>query len=237
MDLFGNDPNVTVEQRFALVLQERVDALTDEINLLRLQVNSLGGNIQLPTNVICKDIARSSAAAFIKATVTSSNHVKNFIDALDAHERVASYGYFAHPSNRLFEGGDPENGVEDDDENAVTIQALVLFDRTTVAALLGSLACDSNIKRLEIGAVPGAWVGLINHNNKCFTWYLYHIVAGQCGKSVSSYWGQGVKWWEKGKTSVGVSFSANTPGCECFDDIAEGIEDVPVWPVMPAGNE
>lgn len=235
-DLFGEDPRVTAEQRFLLVLQERVDALTDEVTALRTSRQQVIDE-PLPANVICRDVSRSSAAAFVKATLRGGEqNVQKFLDALDSHERVSSYGYFAHPSSRLFIGEDPENEAEDDDAEAVTVQALVLFDRTTVASVLGAhiareMSQDiESLKRLEIGVVPGAWVGSINNNHMNFEWYMYHIVAGQCGQSVSRVCREDVEWFEKGRKLIDVLFMTNISGQ--FDAL-ELSEDIEVWPAMP----
>lgn len=252
MELFeGSD--VPIEARFLLMLQERLDQLSDKVVHLQRTVTEMAKALPPPSQDVpkyrhklhCADVAKQAGAAFLRVTLSSAAHVSQLIRVVDAADDVGGYGYFEAPSRTVYEGGDFRDASRDEYEGAEsqTVQMLVLFDRTVFPARLGHTICDAlgeRVARVALAALPGAAVGAgpTHTGDFLFEWYLYHIVAGQDMKAADSITETYLTWYWAGRERVHCLFMGNTPGLDGFRELCDKLENIgghpgsTVWPLV-----
>ena len=246
MDLF--DPaSLTAEQRFMLAMQERLDALTDQVNGLAAEVRGLRSDVSKvrgppdgDPRLVCRDLGRQAAAAFVRVELTAAGSVESLTRCLQETAEVHDYGHFASavtPAGFCY-------GVVDRLQPTTTqiVQAVVGFGRTMAVGNLGAAVLDrmprGSVAAVHVCAISNACVGARSDDDPLYSWYFVHIGAGQLGTAVDALMDGDVQWWYRGEGVRPRILMANIPGLETVDDLlarAEAAHGVPgdlVWPLL-----
>ena len=137
--------NATAQEKFMIMLLERVDALTDEVNQLRTHI--------LPKSedrLTCPDIGCIASAVFIRArvaneqvsntiaaTLRDTNYVKEFV-----YDISLTKHFTIDPDEEL----DTDSDIEDEPNGNYTFQALVVcFKHSILASRIGIDLCNKAI--------------------------------------------------------------------------------------------
>ena len=232
MELFTD---ATAEQRFALMLQERVDSLSDEVERLKSIITNMSMSTApdlppavRPARLRCPDMGCRAACAFVRASLVDAERAAKFVKSLERMERLRSFGEFTKATATL------DYGDHDAHPDAMTVQALVLFDRTCNVGAVGAALCDANppedMDRLEMYPVVDVVLNSQDlYDNTTFEWYMCHIAAGQKGRSVDSVVEVDVDWYKKGAGATMWMFMGNIPGLQSYDDLYQSLEARGAW--------
>jgi hypothetical protein len=232
LDMF--EGTLTPEQRFALVQQERIDALCDELAALRRAVEKSTPPETLPPGLLCRDKAAASAAAFVRVRTVEDAAVDSVVEALRAAEHVASFCYFVDKDAADADG---------------PVHALVRFEQTVVVSHLGvALAGVSGVCGVWVHAVPSARVGSWPLVSSLFQWYAYHICHGQerpalriptsNGRMLRWCGASGRKWCNRllnpVAASVNTDYGPLAPGSEAWGDwdLGRAFPNDRTWPEL-----
>lgn len=217
MDLF--EDAMTSEQRFMIMLQERLDALTDEVTRLTNMVASLQPIGQRPRNLRCADMGCSAACVFVRARVVDEEAATKFIKSLEVSERVASFGQFTRATRSLDYG--PDDAASDEK----TVQSLVLLDRTFIIGAFGASLCNADgVRCVEVFPVGDVVLSEDSqYTDTLFEYYMYHIAAGLSGKPLDHVLDMDVPWFYKDKGWLTWMLMGNITGCSDFDDLCSSL--------------
>ena len=98
-------PNATPEQKFILMLQERVDSLTDELNKFRKHFPS---QEEIPNNVYIKDHNIACNKLFIIIHLDNKESCQKIIDFIQNYEYFDTCKYDLRETSLLFR----DNGID-----------------------------------------------------------------------------------------------------------------------------
>ena len=173
--------DATAQEKFMLMLLERVDALTDEVNQLRTCICPKADD-----RLTCPDIGCIAIAAFLRARVAneqiSNTIVDTLRDTLHIKEFVCDNGPTKHFTMDPDEDIDPDLDIEDKPCGDYTIQALVCFKHSVMASRIGVELCNKIPKEqmcsIELQPIYD-YSGGFNMDTGLFKYYYYHIVASK----------------------------------------------------------
>jgi hypothetical protein len=174
MDLFET-AELTPEQRFLLMLQERVDALSDEVHELRKQLldTTPPTKASCPANMECADPGRRSSTAFVRVRCRDEAAVERALDAMKrGYARVESFVFVTRPSSALIFDKYHTAGTP----SSQTLQALVTFDSAEALPSRLGIGLSAHCDRVEVCALlpEQPWSALL------YDWYMWHLAAVQC---------------------------------------------------------
>jgi hypothetical protein len=214
-------PTASSQERFMLMLLERVDKLTDDLEHLRQRVN--GNLLSIPdikhddNRLVCNDIGCIGFAAFIRARLAGEDVVREFVDVLRDINGVNAFVYDSGLTTDYTENLDARDKYEipDMQYGAYTIQALVCFTYSIVTSHICFELCKrfprEKMCKIELqpiydikNGVPyytiyGITNGIPNYiTEEClFKYYYYNIAAAIHGVTPALLTEGELEWIQK----------------------------------------
>ena len=117
-------PNASAQDKFIIMLQERLDKLSDELQESRMNnPMNIHPNTKTCTNLICSDIGCIASATFIKiSNIQKEEFISQIIDIVNKYQYLEAFTY--HSSDFI-------------------LQLLVCFKHSIVASRIGVEICKT----------------------------------------------------------------------------------------------
>ena len=221
-------PNATAQEKFMLMLLERVDALTDEVNQLRA--------FALPKSedrLTCPDIGCIASAAFIRARVANEQVSNTIADTLRDTNYVQKFVYDNSLTKHFTIDPDKEidssSDIEDEPNGVYTFQALVCFKHSVRASRIGVDLCNQVPKEqmcsIELQPIYDYRGGFNAERSGLFRYYYYHIVAAKCHTRPEKVGEREMTWIKSDGTTYIHDFYGNEFDKDDFSDLIKSIDD------------
>lgn len=189
MDLFDEN-NLIIEQKFMLMLNDKIDKLIDNFNELKININPI-----IPKEnelMTCNDKNMWANTAFIRIHLKNELSKNKFIEYLEVLNLI-NYDIYIDLTKNLLVKVD-ENVREDKytylwtdkeiDENNITIQGILQFKKNNLISDIGNNICNKFVKDIiihnggEYG--KGLYVEPLENGRSIYIqlYYLYYIHAG-----------------------------------------------------------
>jgi hypothetical protein len=219
-------PNATAQEKFMLMLLERVDALTDEVNQLRA--------CALPKSddrISCPDIGCIASAAFIRARVANEQVSNTIADTLRDTNYVKEFVYdnslTKHFTIDQYEEIDSDS--EDNPNGVYAFQALVCFKHSVIASRIGVDLCNKVPKEqmcsIELQPLYDYRGGNFNADRGLFQYYYYHIVAAKYRTRPEKVGEREMTWIKSDGTTYVYDFYGNEFDKDDFSELIKSIDD------------
>ncbi len=219
-------PNASAQERFLIMLQERLDKLTDEVRDLRdLSENnlmSIHADTESCQNFKCSDIGCVASAAFIKIITPNENSINQIKEIIQKFKGLKAFTFHSGRISNYSEFVPEDANVEFEEEeeenpDAFIVQVLVCFKHSIVASRLGVEICKNlNIEETKIELEPIYDFHVfeqINQEIGLFKYYYYNIVALQNNKHPAIIGEDNdVNWYNPDGTYETYFFMGNIPG-------------------------
>ena len=190
MEIEAMFPTATAQDKFMLMLLERVDKLTDEVQQLKaLQNNSFS----IPDTKTCADrfccpnIGCIGQAAFIRARLANDDAAKEFLRVLRTLSGVEAFVYDARPTEEYSIDEFEEDDIPYVPYGTFTIQALLCLKHSMVVSHIGTQLCNAfattQLAFLELQPISDFMGGFstFNLDEGVFKLYYYFITAAKHG--------------------------------------------------------
>ena len=214
-------PNATAQEKFMIMLLERVDALTDEVNQLRAYI--------LPKSedrLTCPDVGSIASAVFIRArvaneqvsntivaTLRDTNYVKEFV-----YDNSLTKHFTIDPDEEI----DSSSDIEDEPNGVYAFQALVCFKHSVIASRIGVDLCNKVPKEqmcsIELQPLYDFKGGNFNADRGLFQYYYYHIVAAKHQTRPEKVGEREMTWIKSDGTTYIHDFYGNFPNEDDYSD-------------------
>jgi len=242
MDTHADEfPNATAQEKFMLMLLERVDKLTDEVHNLRTSMKenmlTIPDTKPYADRLHCHDIGCIANAAFIRVRLDNEDIANEFISVLRNTTGVEAFVYDARPTH---EYTDSPYDCEDYDaipyvpHGNITVQVLMYCKHSMVVSHIGIQLCNAfnatQLCQIELQPILG-FTGGINNDNGMFKYYYYHIYSAKYDVSPYKISEREMEWIKSDGTIFVHDFMGNVVGSE-FDTIEDAFADI-IFHVYP----
>lgn len=221
-------PNATPQEKFMMMLLERIDALTDEVSHLR--------DYTIPKTeyrLTCQDIGCMASAAFIRARITNEHVADKLSQIIQNTKYIDKFVYDNILTKHFSIDRNEEIDVDDSDteeklNGEYTFQALVCFKHSVISSRIGVELCNKvprdHMCSIELQPIYDYRQGF-NHDNGLFTFYYYHIVAAKYRTHPEIVGEREMTWIKSDGTTFTHNFMGNTVNDNDFDDLIQAIDD------------
>ena len=223
--------NATAQEKFMLMLLERVDKLTDEVHHLRISMKQ--NMLTIPDTkpyagrLHCHDIGCIANAIFIRVRLDNEDIANEFISVLRNTTGVEAFVYDARPTHEyadaIYASDDDDDDDDDEDFDAIpyvphgnfTVQALICCKHSMVVSHIGIHLCnafsETQLSQIELQPIIG-FTGMFtnfNHDHGMFKYYYYHITCAKYGVSPSKVSEREMEWIKSDGTIFMHDFMGN----------------------------
>ena len=223
-------PNASAQDKFIIMLQERLDKLTDELHDLRennpMSIHAATKSYQ---NLKCSDIGCIASAVYIKI-ITPKEEINNqIITIVTKYQHLKAFTYHS---------GKLSDYDEDEDEEFI-IQMLVCFKHSMVASRIGVEICKNftfeDLIKVELQPIYDFHDGFENMNadSGLFKYYYYNIVAAKENTRPDMIGERDVDWTYFDGMHINCFFRGNVfGGNDNYINIIRKIKNIDscVWP-------
>lgn len=243
--------NATVQEKFMLMLLERIDQLTDEIHQLKKdqairKLHEVPDTTECKKRLNCSDIGAIAIATFLRARVDNVEVAMRFINTLKHTYGVDAFVYDSRPTNEYSTNWsvlDEYDEIESIPHGAYTIQALVCLKHSMVVSGLGVELCNmlsaNELSMIELGPIRDFVGGFKAINQDCglFLFTYYYIVGAKHGVDPSYVTEREMEWILSDGSTFTHSFEHNIgldtdfgKLCRALDKRNIGFGDINILP-------